>query len=441
MTSAIAQVDTNVRQSQIDLTDSTGRYADAERCCVRWLCRLSPLIGLAALLLINRYLVSFLFLKPVPDRWTLVESFQSKPAVLAAIVVTAIPWLWLASLKFERFFKASRIPWSVVLTLLMVVGSGVILQHSRGRWFFVEWVKVRTPNPSFARNTLFWEQRNYESTGPAGGGTRIGLIGSSQTYQGYNLELLNDQRPKMTFEKNTLAGFGPLQYPFLWPRIAEREFDIIVCQLSEFDFFREDSVPVNRLRWASSRDGVETVTYSLTPDQQWVNRGELADLAFAAAVPLWRQRDHFRRTAFGYWWNRSAPPESDNESTKKLAPAPQLDTAIDYLKKNIGHKELVNANFRAFEQFANILHSHGIRLFVVEGQVHPAARAAYDRDNLQLQTRGRLTDMSESAQFEYFNSEQMPEFEAEDFADAYHLNSAGSQKLSTFLISILPDEN
>ena len=47
-----------------------------------------------------------------------------------------------------------------------------------------------------------------------------------------------------------------MQYPFLLERILERRFDVIVCQLSEFDFYREDVVPVSRLRWGAGERGL-----------------------------------------------------------------------------------------------------------------------------------------------------------------------------------------
>jgi hypothetical protein len=72
-------------------------------------------------------------------------------------------------------------------------------------------------------------------------------------------------------------------------------------------------------------------------------------------------------------------------------------------------------------------------LIVVEGQVHPTARRAYDAGGLQEAARARLTEMAARYSFDYFGSHQMPTFTEVDFADAYHLNKQGQIKISAFL--------
>lgn len=407
----------------------------AELVWARHACLGSPLLAFLIVPLVHRYLLYVLYLEPVDSSWQFAQAFQSKSALAVAIAVAALPWLWLCGLKIGAKLTQSRFPWAVLFAIGGVLSLSVALSTPRATWFFVEWTKIRTPNPSFARNTLFWEQRNFEEIG--NGATNVGLVGSSQTYQGFDLQQLHAECPQFTFEKNTLAGFGPMQYPFLADRLSERGFDIIVCQLSEFDFFREDFVPDNRLRWAASLDGTISVASTLTSDQQWANRGTLAEMTFASVVPLWRQRDHFRRTLFGYWWKKSDPPAASNHDTARLADAPGLEIAITYLKENVGHKSLVAANFKSFELFANRLQQQNVRMIVIEGLVHPQARAAYDTDDLQQKTRQRLITMAAEQNFQYFDQTQLPSFTAADFADAYHLNKTGRIRLSSFLASRL----
>ena len=121
----------------------------------------------------------------------------------------------------------------------------------------------------------------------------------------------------------------------------------------------------------------------------------------------------------------------------RLADAPAHEQAIEFLKKNVGEKELVEANFRSFQMFAELQKKQQARLVVLEGQVHPAARTAYDTDDLQQATRERLKAMAAETEFTYIANEQMPEFGSDDFADAYHLNATGRKKLSTFLSTVL----
>jgi hypothetical protein len=419
------------------LADRCTRYREAESIWAQRACIFSPVLAIIAVPLVHHFLLWVMYLQPIPSGWQFTGAFRSKISLAAGLAVAAVPWVWWIGLKLDSTTRRHRMPSAVVLSLVATFTCCLALNSPRATWFFVEWVKPRTPNPSFARNTLFWEQRSFERRDNDQATENVGFIGSSQTYQGVDLNLLQRECKTLNCEKNTLAGFGPMQYPFLLNRIQEREFDTVVCHLSEFDFFREDSVPVNRLRWAASTQGVASLLATLSPQQKWANRGEMADLTFAAVVPLWRQRDHFRRTVFGYWWKKSDPPITEPEAETRLADASALSEAIGFLKQNIGHKDLVEANFESFEQFARNVHRQNIELIVLEGFVHPEARAAYDRDGLQKNTRKRLSEMAAENGFSYLNESQLPELTATDFADAYHVNEVGRQKLSAFLGSYL----
>ena len=430
--------------SETPVLDDKFPYADTERVWIRRAIIVSIVLAIIAVPLSHRYLLWLIYLQPVGDEWQIGAAFRSKISLAVGVAVAAIPWAWWAGIKLDLLLKKVSVPWAALFSLTIIVAGCLLLSTSRATWFFVEWVKVRTPNPSFARNTLFWEHRNFESVAPKNSIQKVGLVGSSQTYQGFDLNQLKSERPEIEFEKNTLAGFGPMQYPFVLPRICERNFDQIVCQLSEFDFFREDNLPVNRLRWGATAEGVTLLAGSLTKREQFRDRGGLADVSFASICPLWRQRDHFRRTAFGYWWKKSDPLTSDdNNVTPKLADAPALIEAIEFLKRNVtADKQMVDANFRSFETFAKQVSERGISLVVIEGQVHPAARAAYDvGGSMQMATRDRLSRMAKDLNFTYVDSDAMPAFTAEDFSDAYHLNPQGRAKLTSFLADQLQPEN
>lgn len=411
-------------------------YSHEQR-LVKWLGLISPLIVIACVPVIHRYLMTVLYLQPAAESWDLSAAYRSRLSLGAALMIPACLGVWWIGLKLQPLLDRSRIPWAAVLTVIAIPICSLPFHSSRITWFFVEWVIPRTPNPSFARNTLFWEQRNFESVGADKAAINIGLVGSSQTYQGFDLEVLKLNLPNDRFEKNCLAGFGPMQYPFLLDRIHERQFDLMVCQLSEFDFYREDTVPVSRLRWGASDRGVAALCAELSGSERWSNRGELADLWFAAHVPLWRQRDHIRRTVLDYWWKKSNPQINHSISEVALADAPGLAEAIEHLQQNVGQKKLVNANFRCFEFFAATLKARGIRLLVLEGQVHPDARKAYDVSGMQAKTRQSLQAMSETHEFRFVDRSAQPRFTADDFADAYHLNTQGRKSFTNFLVQLL----
>jgi hypothetical protein len=140
-----------------------------------------------------------------------------------------------------------------------------------------------------------------------------------------------------------------------------------------------------------------------------------------------------------YWWKRSDPPKSTDAREVVVADSAGLEDVILYLKRNIGQKPLVDANFRSFEQFAQDLSSRGIQLIVLEGHVHPDARKAYDTSGMQSATRQRLYEMAHAHGFQFFDKSVQPSFSPTDFVDATHLNSSGRFKLTEFLLSCLKE--
>lgn len=419
---------------------STIANYSAEQRLVKWLCWLSPPVAVALVPVIHRYLLTVLYLQPAAADWDLSAAYRSKVSLAAAAMFPVFIGVWWLGLTLQPRLDRSRLPLAALLSIATVLVCSTPFLNSRLTWFFVEWVIPRTPNPSFARNTLFWEQRNLEHAGSEHPKLRIGLVGSSQTYQGFDLALLASHLPACGFEKNCLAGLGPMQYLFLLERIEERQFDVVVCHLSEFDLFREDVLPDSRLRWGSSFDGCASLLAVLNPAQGWKNRGVLADLTFAAGVPLWRHRDHIRRVVIDYWWKRSdAPKVAAATGYQEVGSAEQLEfqAAVSSLQNNVGRKELVDVNFRCIEQFATRLKEQGTRLIVLEGQMQPKIRPLYDRDGLQQETRLQLSAMADRVGFEYLPQHKLPALTNGDFADPYHLNASGRHKLSMFLTSYL----
>ena len=112
------------------------------------------------------------------------------------------------------------------------------------------------------------------------------------------------------------------------------------------------------------------------------------------------------------------------------------------LRRNVGHKQMVEVGFRSFAQFARILRGRHVHLLVVEGQIHPNARQAYDTDGqLQEATRARLGRMARELDFTFVAAHEMPPFTTADFKDAYHLNATGRAKLTDFVTDLLPADH
>ncbi|MCA9079632.1 MAG: hypothetical protein KDA58_03695 [Planctomycetaceae bacterium] len=420
----------------LERSDAELRAAQSlrEQKFVGWLCRLSPILFVAGMIFGAYLLVPMLYLKPIPQ--LSLASLLGVKAFAGGVLLAAFPWIWRLSFSVDRRLNAKQIPCALLGSLLFITVVNLAITQPRVRWAFVEWAKVRTPNPSFARNTLFWEQREFESrAGTTPPARRIALVGSSQTYQSTDLDLLasltNDR-----WEKNCLAGFGPMQYPWLSDRLLERRPDVVVCWLSEFDFYREESIPTSRLAWAASPRGVVRLASLLAPSQLWRGRGELADLSLAATVPVWRLRDHLRRTALGYWWNVSRPADGAGDQQVVLAESAGLAGAIENLQENVGRTSFREVNFRSFAMFADRLHEAGIELIVFEGQLHPVAAQSLD-PAFHLETRQRLQELASQHYFQYLSGDDVLTLTVDDFADAYHTNAVGRERWTRFVAQTL----
>jgi hypothetical protein len=305
-----------------------------------------------------------------------------------------------------------------------------------------------------------WEQRNFERTPETNEhAALVRLVGSSQIYQGTDLRVLEKEAPGVHWEKNCLAGFGPLQYPWLEHVLVTPKPRLIVCWLSEFDFFREDALPVSRLRWSATWNGLRRLqivlpeptldlrlrlqplgqgqNWSTSVRDTWSLRGDLADLGLAATMPVWRLRDHFHRVLFHYWEDVSRPAIAAEGPL--LALSGDIEVARQSLRQNLGRKRFVEANFQAFARFARDLKPSNVQLLVCEGSTHPDATVVYDPE-FREETQNRLRTLSRELDFSYLDETVLPAFSVDDFADPYHLNEAARERFSEFLARVVSQE-
>ena len=397
--------------------------------------------GLLAVPVLTKYLMFVAFLKPPPPGLGFGSWSQMKPALVLLGAIELLACFWLAGVELELrcpWVAQKRFPLAGIAAIFLVGAACLPLVYPKTRWTFAEWAKVRAPNPSFARNTLFWEAREFEEFGNTDAAKhRVDAVGSSQINAAVDGSLLARLLPATAVEKQCLAGFGPIQYLTLHDRIAERGCRTIVCWLSEFDFYREDRVPINRIRWAATAMGTVALWNALEPIERWSNRSELADLSFAAIVPIWRNRDHFRRTIFGYWWDLSRPADTATDGAgSQLARAADFEAAKRNLAENVGDKRLVATNFRCFRRFAELSAKDGVKLIVFEGCSHPEVMKVYD-PRFRRQTRLAMQSMAAEAKFVYVPADEMPTFTTADFGDAYHLNDTGRAKFTHYLADFL----
>ena len=298
----------------------------------------------------------------------------------------------------------------------------------------MEWAKIRTP-PSFAKQTLYWEQRKFQSSSACKKTSAVKtfhFIGSSQTAQSTDIELICKKFKQGYFEMNWLNAFEPIEYQFLWSRISERNPDVIVCWLSEFDFYRGSEIHVNRLRWAADTQSVATLTQQLDCPLLWDSRGKVADLSMSACLPLWRNRDHIRRVIFNYWWKSLKTKREENAFLKGI----RFIRKKEFLEKAVHDSRMLEVNFQCFEQFAQSCKDSKVDLIVFEGQSNPVAMKVYN-PSYRVDTRKRLKEMSQSCGFQYYDQRKIPRFSGEEFLDATHLNEQGRNRWSNFLAKTL----
>lgn len=425
-------------------------WLDHERRIAFRVCAIAPPLSLAALPFVANWLLYVIYLTSPEGGFRWSRAFESKPAMAVCLCLAGLPLVWLCMLECERRWELLRrvslswaaFPWAALTGLLGAAAFCLVLELPRARWFFVEWAIVRTPNPSFARNTLHWEQRTFEQAyGFCDAGPEVGLIGSSQVYAGFDAQELCKEIAAERVEKDCLAGFGPLQYPMLISRIDERGFNEIVCWISEFDMFRDDEVPTNRLRWAANPAGLCRLWSVLSNGERWQNRASLADIGLASCVPAWRLREDFQRVILGYWWDIGRPKDSEPAPAGTvLAVSGDLEDAKLTLRQNVRRTELVDANFKSFRLFAEHFVKNRVTLVVLEGESHPQVMTVYPAE-FRKETRRRLTEMAAEVGFDYVTQEKLPPVDAADFSDGYHLNDRGRGKMTRALGQLLREQS
>jgi len=399
---------------------------DAERRAAAWACRLIPVAAVLALPFLRTGAAYLVNLRP-PDRladWR--GALTVRPMAFAALLCL-LPLVWWLGVLLEKRRPGRvlrRVPVAAALAVLAVGGLCVAFEQRRVQWFCLEAARVRIKRNSFARNVINWKYDSLTHV-PKPGKPLVVLLGSSQMESAVDEHLLAEGLPGVRVKKKWLRGFSIVQYLVVAPEVLEQRPAAIVCWLSEFDAFREERLPTNRLALFSRPATLATLASTLGPAECWLNRAELADMAFAALVPLWRDRDLLRVFFRRFWWRL---PE--------VEPKPRMADVIarerENIRRAVRRTRLVEANFRSFRRFAEVVTAHGVRLFVFEGSTHPDGTSIYD-PSFRPETRRRLERMAREVGFEYVPEERMPRFSRADFRDIYHLNTLARARFTRFL--------
>ena len=324
------------------------------------------------------------------------------------------------------------------------MATNLVLENPRAAWIFQEAVKARTPQLNFARNIVFVQQHLHlskqDTAESSASGLKIGLVGSSQTNLGVDSAQLSRQMNEAKVAKICLPGMVPLQYAALGRDIDAQNFDVVVCWLSEFDFFREQTLPTNRLRWCCDLANFQSLLSILSSKLIWKSRSDMADLAVATQVGIWQQRELFQMLAFRFWWRFDA--ETTIASKEEIQIGARLGNrkqGITNARKNIARTPLLETNFAAFRQFQKDVTVSGAQLIVLEGECHPDTMVAYDK-TFRPETRGRLKTLAADERFLFVEADERFDIKESDWSDAVHLNETGRSKLTSFLASFIKQQ-
>ena len=417
-----------------ELTDdaAAARVAQLEQRCVTALLWCSPFVFVGVCFLTSVYGRTILYLQPPSDGG---NSWFTKMGCVVGVAVVFAVVLWWITLRISKRLST---PWqrscSFLLAGIVVLGANVAISHPRLAFAFQESVKSRAPQLSYARNIVFMQQ-NLATPKTDSTRLRIGLVGSSQINLGVNSDQLSTVLDADVV-KFCLPGMVPLQYQALADSIAEQDLDVVVCWLSEFDFFREQNVPASRLRWSSTRRNVAALSQLLSRRQLWENRANLADLCTASCAPTWTQRELFQLLAKRFWWRFDSEEESMTDAEKQIgAKIADQEKGVQNARKNIKRTDLLDVNFLAFADFHRTVTRNGATLLVLEGETHPETMQAYPAE-YRAETRERLTSMSEELEFELVHADRRQvQFSAEDWIDAVHLNKDATRRLTECVAS------
>ena len=421
-----------------ELSDSDATRVFETR-LLRWCTWFLPLLILGTCVLIGRYPKTILFLQQAESWRTMLAP---KIMLISVVLPVSAMVCWWLSIRFEH---ATNRPLanvvSITLVVLSLLVSGVLLGHPRIAFTLREAVKARAVQANFVRNMAFQQelletQRNV----PSEATRRIVLVGSSQINLGIDPDTLGEACAADLVVSACMPGMVPTQYFAVSERLAQQQPTHVVCWLSEFDFFREDTLPIVRMRWVSDRDNVRQLLRSMTAREKVRHRGELADLALAAALPTWRLRSMFQMVAFRFWWAWDDDVLELDEDEKRIGGRlVDRKAGVANARQNIKRTSLVELNFRAFEGFARRVTRGGAKLIVLEGESHPDTMAAYPAE-FRAETRERLTALAESIGFDYVTERALPDFKESDWRDAVHLNEKGRDRLTQFVAARLASD-
>lgn len=366
----------------------------------------------------------------IPEKRDFFDFLTSKKMVFVAALLLVAYFAWVTTnlVDIRLPGRLRRKPLGFFAAVLLVFLLTTLFGIPKARWLFLEAAKVRATRFSLQRSYAFWQRDSMDFV--PGNKTSILLVGSSQMNFAVDDEYLASLLSDSQVVKKSLPGFSIMQYDAITDEILHLKPSIVACWLSEFDTFRDQRIPANRLRYFADFPYAIRMIKALGPYHSWKNRTELADIFLGSMLPFWRERDLWRNFLFLFWWDASAGEKNSNDR--------QFDQNIGIMNarvnmaRQIKETELVDANFKIFEMFAEALRNYHVRLYVFEGQSNPLVTDVYPI-RYRRETRQRFVEMARRQGFQYITQDEIPRYGPEDFVDGYHLDQEASRSFTRFL--------
>ncbi len=405
-----------------------GQIQSLERHWLGRLALLSPLLALLLAPVLSHSLKFLLLLQPLPAwQWSIVTS----PLTLlcGAGILGCLCGHW-ALVCISRRLSAPAFPAAIAGSIAILVAAQAVVLIPKVDWFLREWAYVRGSRFELQRGIINWQQSGR--TAVATSSARVGILatGSSQVQHGVIPAVLEQELPTADLELRALPRLIPCQYLLVERAGMFPPADFVVLYLSEFDFYCYETIPTDRIRWASTLPFVTDTLSVLSPQMIVANRTEIADSAFAAICPLWERRDRFRRAIWNYWWRtdpyeEAPPPAQDLAAYADAVPQTQPPALTEY-------------NFSTFDRYCQLVAQKGTTIVVLEGECRPDRMALMFPGSREV-TRQRIGAILASlpGRHFYFSTADGPVFSAADFKDPTHLSDAAAHRLSHWLAAEL----
>ena len=256
-------------------------------------------------------------------------------------------------------------------------------------------------------------------------------IGSSQTGA-----VFSDYAQKhRDFYKIEYSGMGPLDYYLYSELVKQIKPKTLILFLSEFDFGRD----------------IVKETMVFAPHQSLSKHYFLIDilsneLGTSSAIHLSIKMllaDLFPEYKYQFLFkglrdkllNKHFLLKTQEQAFSSHSAQDKATEQVDILLRTL-NKKPIDLNFRIYEQFLLRVLNSDIKLVVVEGQYHPGAYSVKNK-KLKAIVSSKMQELSRKYKFQYITTDKFPILLSEDFADGYHPNKIGSDKIVNTLIPIL----